>query len=90
MNQDDTHAETMLNGLRWLSGYVEDVAKHMIALARQRGVAVECEYGGILLRANATTTVEEVRAHFNREGFARVIARSSAWKEYFREKLIIL
>lgn len=87
MNTENTHAERMLDGLRQVSGYIEDVAKHMIAMARHRGEAIECTYGNVLLRADANSTVAEVRAPFDRDGYERVSA-SSGWKQYLRQQLI--
>ncbi len=65
-NAFSQHAQRMLDGLRKLPGYVEDVARYLILVARYKeDGSAECEYGGIVLHARATSTVTEVRGQFD-------------------------
>lgn len=69
MSNEGEYVQAVLSGLLRVPGYVEDVAKHMIRLARQHGpnCTVECRYGRIFLHARADSTVDEIRRSFERQ-----------------------
>lgn len=58
----------MLCGITRIPGYIEDVGKWMIALAKQNsdGAMVECSYGGVMLYARRETTILDIRRQFDR------------------------
>lgn len=72
-----TYREKILNLMLDVSGYIDDVAKHMIALAKLRGTSatVVCRYCGIELHASHECSVIEVRQRFDRECYTRRLLR---------------
>ncbi len=82
------HAERMLNALREaIPGYIEDVARYLIAVARFRKAGpVECEYGGVVLRVDESSTVRDVQATFEREALLRMSVRTGSHAQRIAER----
>ena len=68
-NDNQDQIKSMLAGVLKLPGYVDDVAKFMIALAKSHGPnrTVECTYGKVVLHARADSTVCEIRRSYERQ-----------------------
>ena len=59
------HAQKMMDGMLRLSGYVEDVAKWMIQVAKLgNSPHIMRDYCGICISVTATSTVAQVRERF--------------------------
>lgn len=70
---DYEYTQVVLQSLLGLPGYVDDVARRMISLARIEGgnKTIECQYGAIVLHASPTSTVEDIRFHYEHQCLQR-------------------
>jgi len=72
-NDNQNHIKSVLSRMLNLPGYIDDVARHMITLAKESGQnePIECTYGKIILRARSDSTVDEIRRSYERQCIPR-------------------
>lgn len=69
MNEELAYVERVASAMLRLPGYIEDVARLLIRLAKLRaqGETLECEYDGVVLHIHETSTVQGIRSYFDSE-----------------------